>query len=264
MPVPAGINRVAAAWFLLACWLIGAAPALAAQPAAPHPLVADPQAALHGAGSARGAVIWSHGIGARDMSKEPTPSVVRALADSGWDIYRYDRAPRQFRGFGAGFEPDEAGLVEGASALHDAGYGRVLLAGHSYGAWLSLAALDRLDFVYGLLAIAPARHGQVAFSPERSLAALADFRASLTGIRSHGVRLAFMFFPDDAYDPGPSDRAAAAAQLAPTVGAPLLTVTDDPDLRDHDAGLSGLAGQRYGGCIAAFFAERAERCPTPH
>ena len=73
------------AGLVLIIGLMAAVPALAGL----DPAFSEP---ARGPGQAKGVVIWSHGrsINAED-SQSPSPTYLRALLDSGWDVMRFNR-----------------------------------------------------------------------------------------------------------------------------------------------------------------------------
>src|SRR5438874_3445714 len=117
---------------VLAVSVLASVPALALglEPAFSEPSIGPAQA--------KGVVVWSHGrsINAED-SQSPTPSYLRALRDNGWDALRFDRASR-----GDTLTESTAHLVEHVSELKHKGYKQVVLAGQSFGAFLSLMAAE--------------------------------------------------------------------------------------------------------------------------
>ena len=68
------------------------------------------------------------------------------LAKAGWTTLRFN-----FRGVGAsqgnheGGPAETADVVAAAAYLKDSGFSRILVAGYSFGAWVSLLAWDKLE-----------------------------------------------------------------------------------------------------------------------
>src|SRR5947209_4442205 len=83
---------------------------------------------------AKGVVVWSHGrsINAED-SQSPTPAYLEALRNDGWDVMRFDRLSR-----GDTLTDSTKRLIEHTAQLKRNGYKQVVLAGQSFGAFLSL------------------------------------------------------------------------------------------------------------------------------
>src|SRR4051794_24976604 len=116
---------------------------------------ADPAQQARGPEAARGAVIWSHGrsVDVED-SEAPSPPYLAALRDAGWDVFRFNRLRSSDT-----LTQSAAGLGAQAGALKARGYRQVVLAGQSFGAFLSLMAADESDAVDAVVATAPAAFG---------------------------------------------------------------------------------------------------------
>src|ERR1700676_4571257 len=124
---------------LVAALSMGALVAAAALPiaaaAAQVELVpAQDAASLIGGERAQGAVIWSHGRSLRtECSQAPTPDYIGAFREAGWDTFRLNRPSVVDT-----LTDSAATLSESAEALRHKGYRRVVLAGQSFGAFVSL------------------------------------------------------------------------------------------------------------------------------
>ena len=208
-------------------------------PQAP-PFRPSPRFVPRGPAEAAGAVVWLHqSYNVQEEADGPpeAPWVAR-LAGSGFDVWRFDREP--------GHDPLAAGgehLLEGLAGLRAAGYRRVIVAGHSRGAFIALAALARPDLADAVAAVQPAAHGT---SAARRQVALADFAACLRAAR--GVPLALVLLRDDAFDPDPDARAA----LARAAGIPLLLIDRPPEPTGHMGGFGPEFDARFGACLAGF------------
>jgi pimeloyl-ACP methyl ester carboxylesterase len=104
---------------------------------------------------AKGVVVWSHGrsINSED-SQSPTPVYLKSLREDGWDVLRFNRLAKV----------DSLGestrhLVDHVAELKQRGYKRVVLAGQSFGGFLSLMAADATPEVDAVIATAPAAFG---------------------------------------------------------------------------------------------------------
>src|ERR1700730_15180122 len=104
---------------------------------------------------AKGAIVWSHGrsINAED-SESPTPAYRNALREDGWDVMRFDRMSH-----GDTLTDSTKRLVDYTASLKKNGYKQVVLAGQSFGAFLSLMAADSSADVDAVIATAPAAYG---------------------------------------------------------------------------------------------------------
>ncbi len=208
-----------------------------------------------GPGAARGAYVWAHGraAGGQDSrGSQPQPHA-RVFNNAGYDVLRFDRAPDTD-------ETDQAAAwLQGALlALRAQGYGRVVMAGQSRGAWNALQALAEPGLVDAVVAIAPAAHG-----PRGSPAwawALEDLLRVVAAARSPAARVVVANFADDEFDPDPVRRASLFRGLVtPRVGA-LLLLDRPPEVSGHGGGAEAAFTGRYGACLLEFAEGRALRC----
>jgi len=218
-----------------------------------QPLTLDPLFRLHGPGRAAGAIIWSHGRavtsdGRRaDRRSAPTATIMRALGNAGWDVYRADRTPLyDTNTWGT------AAVTLGVEKLRALGYGRIILAGQSAGGWISLTAMDRIDGLHAVVALAPATHGNRTVRTAQRTGALREFDELLGKRRSPGTRVVIAFFDDDDYDPDPAQRVRIAHERAGAPGMPLLLIDRPGDLSGHTAGTELPMAQRFAGCLRDF------------
>src|SRR5207302_3202726 len=130
---------------VLALGLIASAPAFAIglDPAFDGP--------AFGPAKAKGVIVWSHGrsINAED-SESPSPAYLTALREDGWDVMRFDRLSH-----GDTLSDSTKRLVDYTAQLKHDGYQQVILAGQSFGAFLSLMAADASQDVAGILGSVP-------------------------------------------------------------------------------------------------------------
>lgn len=193
--------------------------------------------------AAKGAIVWNHGRGASAPTKlDMLPYYLDVLHEAGWDVYRLDR--------NWSTETMEGGidaLSSDATMLASRGYRRVVLAGQSYGAWISLKALAAGTPVYGVIATAPAAFGKRPTSPiyERNASDLYD----TLGTVKRG-RVMMFLFDDDPYDPG--GRGPVSNRILDQNQIDHLVV-------DHPLGWSGHGAanwrgfaNRFGPCIERF------------
>ena len=122
---------------------------------------AQDAASLVGAKREQGAVIWSHGRSLeQEASLDPTPEYIGAFRAAGWDTFRLNRPSITDT-----LTESAAALAVEAEALKHRGYRRVVLAGQSFGAFISLIAAGHSDAVDTVISTAPAALWQ---RPERS------------------------------------------------------------------------------------------------
>jgi dienelactone hydrolase len=199
--------------------------------------------------AAKGAVIWNHG---RSVSVEdslsPTPYYMSVLRDAGWDTYRFNRLRD-----GDTLPDSTRALVAEVHELKQRGYGRVVLAGQSFGAFLSLMAADATDEVYAVVATAPAAFGSFSEFYDSWRANATRLYPLLEKVRS--ARVMLFYFHGDDFDPGGRGERSRAILTAAKV--PHMVIDQPAFLTGHWAAGTGLFVRRFGGCIRDFI--EAER-----
>ncbi len=210
--------------------------ALGLDPAFPGPAI--------GPGNAKGVVVWSHGrsINGEDY-KSPTPPYLQVLRNDGWEVMRFDRLSD-----GDTLSDSSKRLVDAAAALKRKGYKQVVLAGQSFGAFLSLMAADASADVDAVIATAPAAYGNFD-----------DFYDSwrLNATRLYPLleqvkraRVMVFYFHDDDFDPG--GRGDRSRQILAGSGLGYAVIDQPAYLTTHWAASSGLFLRRFGGCVRDF------------
>src|SRR5436309_7212756 len=99
---------------------------------------AFPKEALKGPASSQGAFVWSHGAGGiflTDASTYGPPLMTYLMRDKGWDVFAFKRTVASLAPL-----PEARELVHQVATLKEKGYRRIVLAGQSAGAWISLVA----------------------------------------------------------------------------------------------------------------------------
>jgi pimeloyl-ACP methyl ester carboxylesterase len=235
--------------------LLAAPPAARAQIPVLHP---SPQFDVVGPTMARGVVVWLHG--AYDSDQYPVPPAaqpwVGRMAALGYDIWRLDRTP--------GHDPLEGGaaaLLSGIKTLRHNGYRRVVVAGHSRGAFIALWALSEPKLVDAVAAISPAAHGT---DPKRHAAAIAAFAARMKAIplqHSHPARFAFVTLRDDPLEPDAAKRISLVRRAARHTGLKLLVIDRPPAPRGHMGGYEPAFDSTFGACLVAFLDGQNGHCP---
>src|ERR1041385_8707715 len=222
----------------LAAGLIVAGPvfALGLDPAFPEP--------AFGPAKAKGVVVWSHGrsINAED-SQSPTPAYLSVLREDGWDVMRFDRLSK-----GDTLTDSTKRLIEHTAQLKRNGYKQVVLAGQSFGAFLSLMAADASSEVDAVVATAPAAYGSFDDFYDSWKLNATKLYPLLEGVKR--ARVMVFYFHGDDFDPGGRGERSKAILASKGVG---YSVVDQPAfLTGHWASSSGLFLRRYGNCIRDF------------
>src|SRR5258705_275495 len=199
----------------------------------------------HGAAAAKGVVIWNHGIhGTVAQHAAPVPPVLRLLQARGWDVVKIARN-------NLGETTGEQSLSravrrtqEEIAARRREGYGKVILAGQSFGGYITLDTAESSKDVYGVVAMAPGiRFGGTgnldASVTERTLGALTVDRLALV-------------FPRHDTLFGSQERGPGAARVLARRDGSFLLLDETYDIVDHGGvgrrAMFGVAsGARRGG-----------------
>jgi pimeloyl-ACP methyl ester carboxylesterase len=214
----------------------GAALAIGLDPAFSEPALGPQQA--------KGIVIWSHGRSTNsEDSESPTPAYLSALRDDGWDVMRFNRLSH-----GDTLADSSKRLVDYVDSLKQKGYRRVVVAGQSFGAFLSLMAADATAEIDAVIATAPAAYGSFDDFYDSWRLNATRLYPLLEQIR-HARVMVFYFHADD-FDPGGRGERTRAILSGRGVG---YAVIDQPSyLTGHWASSTGLFLRRFGNCIRDF------------
>src|SRR5690348_7647803 len=157
---------------------------------------AQEQAPARGPTRAEGVVIWSHGRSIEvEDSLAPTPEYITQMRKAGWDTFRLNRLRA-----GDTLAASGAALASYADQLKASGYHRVVLAGQSFGAFISLIAAGRSGAVDAVIGTAPAAYGNFEDSYDTFRLNATKLYELLEGV--HHTRVALAFFHGDEFDPG--------------------------------------------------------------
>lgn len=198
-----------------------------------------PDRAPIGPMAAKGAVIYSPGLARASESLGGTPFALDALQESGWDVFRLQRATTDDL-----IDQWIAALRDAAQRLRDAGYRRIVLAGQSFGGWISLAAADGGVPVHAVIAFAPAAFGTPRDSPDWTMNA--SHLYALAGRLAAGRALIFLFDGDD-FDPG--GRGEALRRIVDERGLTAGIVDRPFGLEGHAVALTSAFARRFAPCI---------------
>jgi pimeloyl-ACP methyl ester carboxylesterase len=215
-------------------------------------LRAEPYWSMRGPQLADGLIVWSHGYMAGKNSTESAPqSWIGRFTRLGYDLYRFDRE------WIADWASDATTLAAAVRKAREMGYRRVVLAGQSAGAWVSLAALARGAPVDGVISIAAAHHGTVDKMRDTTRAR-SEWQHVIEALKP-GPKVVLVNFADDAYDVGGRMADARAIFAKSGVGAAII---DDPaGFKGHGAGADSAFARKFGPCIQAFIESGTKHSP---
>jgi len=212
----------------------------------------QPYWAMRGPQLANGLVVWSHGYRAGRNATESAPQAwVGRFTRLGYDLYRFDRE------WIADWASDATALAEAMRKARALGYRRIVLAGQSAGAWVSLAALARGAPVDGVISIAAAHHGEVA-NMKDTTRARSEWQNMLAAIKP-GARVVVVNFADDAYDVG--GRMDDARRIFAKSGVNAEIVDAPEGFSGHGAGADFAFARRFGPCLQAFIEQGTRQKP---
>jgi pimeloyl-ACP methyl ester carboxylesterase len=199
---------------------------------------------LLGPQRAKGVVVWSHGR-SRDAedSEAATPPYLTALRADRWDVLRFDRLRE-----GDTLAASSRVLAEQVGRLKRHGYRRVVLAGQSFGGFLSLIAADESDGVDAVIATAPAAYGRFDDISGRWRMNAIRLYPLIAAVKR--ARVMLFFFHGDDFDPGGRGEHARTILAEHKLG---FAVIDQPSyLIGHGAASSGAFLRRFGQCVRDF------------
>ncbi|HTP82764.1 MAG TPA: hypothetical protein VMQ11_07465 [Alphaproteobacteria bacterium] len=220
---------------------------------------AYPQVSYRGPEKALGAVLFNQGRGivlngrevAGDGYNFPPPLFIRFLHDAGWDAFKLNRkwvADNEVSALAA--------LHEQIAALRTEGYKRIVLAGQSYGAWLSFIIAAREPNIQAILAAAPGGYDTSADGVERNTERLVDEAGDLKA-----TRVALFLFDGDDRDIAWLKRGERIKRALDAHAIPNLVLDHPPDFKGHGGAYLGRFTRRYGECLVRFIAPEAVAMP---
>jgi pimeloyl-ACP methyl ester carboxylesterase len=193
---------------------------------------------------AKGVVVWSHGrsINAED-SQSPTPVYLRALRDDGWEILRFNRLAADDT-----LKDSAKKLADYTTDLKRKGYKQVVLAGQSFGGFLSLMAADTTADVDGVIATSPAAYGNFDDFYDSFRLNATKLYPLIEGVKR--ARVMLFYFHGDDFDPG--GRGDRSREILSGRGLGYAVIDQPAFLTGHWASSTGLFLRRYAGCIRDF------------
>ncbi len=214
----------------------------------------------HGPATAGGIVIWNHGIhGTVGQYVAPVPPVFRLLQARGWDVVKIARNNLGETGGEQSLYRAIQRTAEEIAARRREGYARVVLAGQSFGGYITLDAAESSKDLYGVVAMAP---GVRAIGGAGSLDAAVTERT----IGRLAVDRLVLVFPRGDSLFGSMDRGPGAAKVLARRKGSFLLLDEKHDIVDHGGGTTGKFAVQYGLCVVRYLTSpdvgtEPVRCP---
>lgn len=203
---------------------------------------------MSGPARARGIIIWNHGISGTNQSwRAPAPPVLRLLQSRGWDVIMIKRHHLAETMPGGPLARSVERTLQEAAAQRKAGYARVVLAGQSFGGYVTLEAIDTSPDVFAAIALSPG---------VRSTGADGRFDPTVVEQilqRARVGRLALVFPGGDTLF-GHIARGGRVQPILARRDFPYLMVDERSEITGHGGGTTGRFALRYGLCLAEFLA----------
>jgi pimeloyl-ACP methyl ester carboxylesterase len=202
--------------------------------------------------AAAGLIVWSHGYAKGTDSEFHAPQgEVAYFTLEGFDLYRFDRKVI------LDWHSDAVDLATAVRQARALGYRRIVLAGQSAGAWVSLAAAARGAPVEGVISVSAAHHGEVKSMRDPDFAR-SEWRKLVTGIQ-RGPRVLLVQFAGDAFDVG--GRMAVARETFDRSTVDAVIIDQPHGFTGHFAGAESAFARTFGTCIHAFIEHGQRRAP---
>lgn len=213
-------------------------------------------AASRGAGGtlgpdqAKGAVIWNDGYSPDRNASQAVPPIVRYFAEAGWDAFNLGRH--------SAFTTQRISplILLAVDKVKAKGYRRIVLIGHSAGAFASIEVGGYRQDITGILPLAPAGYGDYGHGRDWRQN---DFvlRKMWDSYEGSPLRVAAGFFSgDDWYETKePHVRGPYARQRLTELGVAnfIISEPDYPGMKTHSGGVGVEFARRFGPCLEHFF-----------
>ncbi|HXG01905.1 MAG TPA: hypothetical protein VNO23_00630 [Candidatus Binatia bacterium] len=200
----------------------------------------------HGAAAAKGLIIWNHGLhGTIEQWRAPVPPVFRLMQMRGWDVLAIKRHNLgEVGGDHARYRAVQRTLEE-VRRQREAGYRHIVLAGQSYGGYLTLEGAEESRDVFAAVAFAPG---------VRALGGAGSLDPSITDRILQRVtvdRLVLVLPRDDALF-GNVVRGRRANEVLARRPLSYLLVDETSSITGHGGATGGRFAVLYGTCMDEF------------
>ena len=203
----------------------------------------------YGPDRAHGLILWNHGISGTTQSwKAPAPPVLRLLQFRGWDVIMLKRHHLAETMAGGPLNRTAQRTLQEAAAWRKQGYRKIVLAGQSFGGYVSLEAADSTDDIDAVVALAPG----VRFADASS-----SLDPSITDriLKRVKVGRLMLLFPKDDSLFGNVVRGEGAQAILSRRSLPYLLLDETSGISGHGGGNTGRFALRYGPCLSNFLSE---------
>lgn len=205
----------------------------------------------HGPAAAAGVVIWNHGLsGTVAQYAAPVPPVLRLLHARGWDVVKINRNNLAETGVEQSLYRWTQRTLEEVASHRKEGYARVVLAGQSFGGYITLETADSTPNIFGVLAMSPGvRLGGGAGRLDPSITERIVGRLPVD-------RLVLVFPRGDSLF-GSIDRGPGVAKVLAGRNGSYLLLDETLDIVDHGGGTTAKFAVKYGPCVVEYLAGAA-------
>ena len=212
----------------------------------------QPYWSMRGPQLATGLIVWSHGYMAGKNATDSAPqSWIGRFTRLGYDLYRFDRE------WIADWASDATSLADAVRQARAMGYRRIVLAGQSAGAWVSLAALQRGAPVDSVISIAAAHHGEVIKMKDQTRAR-SDWQHVIEGLKP-GAKVVLVNFAEDSYDIG--GRMGDARSIFARSGVDAVIIDSPAGFTGHGACGTTAFARKFGPCLQSFIENGSKQSP---
>lgn len=222
---------------------------------------------------AKGVIYFIDGLDpqarAADNFKPTFPYLHTLNAQFGWDVINA-KYPNSKSDVGHSIPPSVEFVVTRIKALRAQGYKKVIIAGQSWGGWVSINvartnnASKELD---GLLIVAPAAYGARIWDGKDNPYYMQNFTEYVRDVKAVRTPTIAVFFAGDEFDPG--ERGEVTDALFFRARTPLLLINRPAGFIGHGAAWLPPFADIFAACIDDFLrAPQTKECknvdPTPH
>jgi pimeloyl-ACP methyl ester carboxylesterase len=225
---------------------------------------------VHNKGSkeAQGVIYFIEGLDKNDRSRDDFratyPIVYQMNQRFGWDVIEAKFPNNADYGMSS-IAQSSNHVIARLAQLRAQGYKKIVLAGQSWGAWVSIDVAARRTAgkpMDSLLLIAPANYGMKQYDGKANEYFILNKTEYVENIKSIKVPAAVVFFRDDEYDPG--GRGSPTQATFSKNGVPLFLIDRPQSLEGHGAAWQLRFGALYGACVDRFIKTfSATTCAAP-